>query len=437
MQVSVETTQGLERRLTITVPADSVDTEIKNRLRDLAKTQRIDGFRPGKVPVSVIRKRYGQAVRQEVSSELMQRNYFDALKGEKINPAGNPQILQTTNEEGKDLEFVATIEVYPEVVLKDLSELTIEKPVVAVEDADLDNMLETLRKQHATWKEVKRKSKKSDKVTMNFIGSIDGEEFEGGKADDFVLELGKGQMIPGFEDGIIGAKKGEEVTLEVTFPEDYHAEELKGKPAQFVVNVTKVEQEELPEVNDEFSTLFGVEEGGVEALKTEVRKNMERELAQAVKTKVKEQIIKGILAMHELDLPKSMIDQEVEGLRQQAMQRFAGQADPANMPELPAELFTEQAKDRVKVGLLLGEVIKANEMQVEDERVSTLVETMASAYENPAEVVQYYMSNNELLQQMRNVALEEQAVEMLVEKAATTEKPMQFDELMNPKTEQQ
>lgn len=437
MQVSVETTQGLERRLTITVPADKVDTEIKNRLRDLAKTQRIDGFRPGKVPVSVIRKRYGQAVRQEVSSELMQRNYVDALIGEKINPAGSPQIQQTTNEEGKDLEFIATFEVYPEVELKDLSELAVEKPVVAVEDADLDNMLETLRKQHATWKDVKRKSKKDDKMTMDFVGTIDGVEFEGGKAEAFVLELGKGNMIPGFEDGIIGAKKGEEVTIDVTFPEDYHAEDLKGKAAQFAVTVTNVEQQVLPEVDDEFATLFGVEEGGVDALKTEVRKNMERELGQAVKNKVKEQVIKGILAMHELELPKSMLDQEIEGLRQQAMQRFAGQGDPANMPELPADLFEEQAKDRVKVGLLLGEVIKTSDLKVEEDRVTALIENMASAYENPAEVVQYYLSNNELLQQMRNVAMEEQAIEMLVENANVTEKDTQFDELMNPKAEQQ
>jgi trigger factor len=436
MQVSVETTQGLERRLTITVPADKVDTEIKNRLRDLAKTQRIDGFRPGKVPVSVIRKRYGQAVRQEVSSELMQRNYIDALVGEKINPAGSPQIEQKTNEEGKDLQFTATIEVYPEVELKDLSELAIDKPQVGVEDEDLDNMLETLRKQHATWEDVKRKSKIADKITMDFVGTINGEAFEGGKAEAFELELGKGQMIPGFEDGIIGAKKGEELTIDVTFPEDYHAEDLKGKPAQFAITVINVEQQELPEIDDEFSKLFGVEEGGVEALKTEVRKNMERELGQAVKSKVKEQVIKGLLAMHELDLPRAMIDQEIEGLRQQAMQRFAGQGNAENMPELPAELFEEQAKDRVKIGLLLGEVIKFNEMKVDDERVTALIENMASAYENPAEVVQYYMSNNELLQQMRNVALEEQAIEMLVGKAAVTDKPTKFDELMNPKAPQ-
>lgn len=433
MQVSVETTQGLERRLTITVPAETVDTEIKNRLRHIAKTQRIDGFRPGKVPVSVINKRYGAAVRNEVAADIMQRNYVDALVGEKINPAGNPQIEQKTNQAGQDLEFVATFEVYPEVELQDLSTLAIDKPVVTVEDKDLDNMLETLRKQHVTWKSVKRKSKKTDKVIMDFVGTVDGEEFDGGKAEDFELELGQDKMIPGFEKGIIGAKAGEEVTVEVTFPEDYHAENLKGKPAAFVVNLKTVEQQVLPEVNDEFATLFGVEEGGVDALKTEVRKNMDRELGQAVKGKIKEQVIKGVIAMHELDLPRALVDQEIEGLRQQAMQRFGGQASPENMPELPANLFEEQAKDRVKVGLLLGEVIRSNELKVEDDRVTALIENMASAYENPEEVVQYYLSNNELLQQMRNVALEEQAVDFLVEKAAVTDTPATFDEIMNPK----
>lgn len=433
MQVSVETTQGLERRLTITVPADKVDTEINNRLTQLAKTQRIDGFRPGKVPVSVIRRRYGAAVRNEVAAELMQRNYVDALIGEKINPAGDPQIETKTNKKGEDLEFVATIEVYPEVELKDLSELSVEKPNVSVEDADLDNMLETLRKQHVEWKSVKRKSKKKDKVTIDFTGTVDGEEFDGGKAENFELELGQDRMIPGFEKGIIGAKAGEDVTLEVTFPEDYHAENLKGKPATFAVTVHKVEQPVLPEVDEEFAKLFGVEEGGVDALKDEVRKNMERELGQAVKGKVKEQVIKGLIEMHELDLPKALIGQEVNTLRQQALQRFGGQASPDNMPELPAELFEEQAKDRVKVALLLGEFIRNNEIQVEDDRVTDLIESMASAYENPEEVVAYYKSNEELLGQMRNVAMEEQAIEMLVEKAAVTEVDSTFDEIMNPK----
>lgn len=433
MQVSVETTEGLERRLTITVPAEKVDTEIQNRLRHIAKTQRIDGFRPGKVPVSVIRKRFGTAVRNEVAAEVMQRNYVDALIGEKINPAGSPTIEQKTNEAGKDLEFVATIEVYPEVALGELASLKVEKPSVTVGDKDLENMLETLRKQHVTWKEVKRKSKKTDKVTIDFNGTVDGEEFEGGKAEEFELELGSNRMIPGFEKGIIGAKTGEEVVVEVTFPEDYHAEDLKGKDAKFDVKVNKVEGQVLPAVDDEFATLFGVEDGGVDALKTEVRKNMERELGHAVKNKVKEQVVAGLLEMHTVDLPKSLVKQEIDNMRQQAMQRFGGQIDPENAPQLPDELFDGQAKDRVKTGLLLGEVIKSKELQVDDERVTALIETTASAYENPEEVVQYYKSNNELMQNMRNVALEEQAVDWLVEQADLAEVDASFDDIMNPK----
>jgi trigger factor len=433
MQVSVETTEGLERRLTITVPAEKVDTEIKNRLTRLAKTQRIDGFRPGKVPVSVIRQRYGAAVRNEVAAELMQRNYYDALVGEKINPAGDPQIEPKTNKKGEDLEFVATIEVYPEVELKDLSELKVEKPVVEVTDKDLDNMLETLQKQHQTWKQVKRKSRKTDKITIDFVGTGDGEEFGGGKAEDFELEMGQNRMIPGFEKGIIGAKAGEEVTVEVTFPEDYHSEELKGKDAVFQVTMHKVESPVLPEVDDEFAKLFGVEEGGVDALKAEVTKNMQRELGQAVKAKVKDQVIKGMLEMHELEVPKSLVTQEVDVLRQQAMQRFGGQIDPSNMPDLPAELFTEQAKDRVRIALLLGEFIRNNEVKVEDEQVFELIENMASAYESPEEVVAYYKSDEKLMGQMRNVAMEEQAIELLVEKSTATDVDATFDEIMNPK----
>lgn len=433
MQVSVETTEGLERRLTITVPAEKVDAEIKNRLTRLAKTQRIDGFRPGKVPVSVIRQRYGAAVRNEVAAELMQRNYYDALVGEKINPAGDPRIEPKTNKKGEDLEFVATIEVYPEVELKELSELKVEKPVVEVKDEDLDTMLETLQKQHQTWKAVKRKSRKTDKITIDFLGTVDGEEFDGGKAENFELEMGQNRMIPGFEKGIVGAKAGEEVTVEVTFPEDYHAENLKGKDAVFQVTMHKVESPVLPEVDDEFATLFGVEEGGVDALKAEVTKNMQRELGQAVKAKVKDQVIKGMLEMHELDVPSSLVSQEIDVLRQQAMQRFGGQVDPANMPDLPAELFTEQAKDRVKIALLLGEFIRNNEVTVEDEQVFELIENMASAYESPEEVVAYYKSDEKLMGQMRNVAMEEKAIEMLVEKSTATDVEATFDEIMNPK----
>ena len=434
MQVSVETTQGLERRITITVPAESIDTEVKKRLQQLSKTQRIDGFRPGKVPASIINKRYGMAVRQEVAGDLMQRKYVEAIIEQKINPAGAPTFAPKALEAGKDLEFSATFEVYPEVELKDLEKIAVEKPVVEVTDADLEKMLETLRKQHATWKETEEAAANDNRVTIDFVGRIDGEEFEGGKATNFPLELGQGRMIPGFEDGIVGKKAGEEVVVDVTFPEEYHAENLKGKPAQFTITVNKVEVQELPELTDEFATTFGVAEGGVDALKEEVKKNMTRELGQAVKAKVKDQVIKGLLETNEIDVPKALVEQEIDVLRRQAAQRFGGNAN--NMPELPAELFQDQAATRVKTGLLLGEVIRSNEVEVADEKVIELIETIASAYEDPTEVVEYYKANEQLMQQMRNVALEDAAIDALLAKSAVTEVEKAFDDIMNPQAAQ-
>ncbi|RDV29303.1 trigger factor [Alteromonas aestuariivivens] len=431
MQVSVETTQGLERRLTITVPAESIDSAVKSRLQQLAKTQRINGFRPGKVPVSVIAKRYGQAVRQEIAGDVMQRNFYQAIVQEKINPAGMPKFELTKDQDGEDLEFVAAFEVYPEVEVKGVDEIEIEKPVVEITDADLDSMMETLQKQHASWKEVKRKAKKDDRIVIDFVGKIDGEEFDGGKAEDFTLELGKGRMIPGFEKPLVGAKAGEEVKVEVTFPEDYHAEALKGKDAVFDVTVKKVEGQQLPEVDDEFAKLFGVDEGGVDALKTEVRKNMQRELDQTLKAKVKEDVIAKLLEKNEFDIPQALIDQEVNALREQAKQRFSQQGGGQNLPELPAELFADNAKRRVSIGLLLGEIIKVNELKADENKVNELIETSASAYEDPQEVIEYYKNNQELMQQMQNVALEEQAIEWVLEKAKTQEVSKGFDEVMN------
>ncbi|MCC5855951.1 MAG: trigger factor [Idiomarina sp.] len=431
MQVSVETTQGLERRITITIPADKIDNEVRNQIKQRARTVRMDGFRPGKVPVSMVEKRFGPAIRQDVVMEQMQRHYVEALVQEKINPAGAPRFEAKTDAPGKDVEFVAITEVYPEIELKDLDKVAVEKPVAEVTDADLEKMLETLRKQNAGWKEVKRGAKDGDRVTMDFVGRVDGEEFEGGKAEGFALEMGQGRMIPGFEDGVKGLKPGAEKTIEVTFPEDYHAENLKGKAAEFDISVQKVEAPELPELNDEFANQFGIAEAGVEGLKNEVRKNMERELTTAIKNKVKQQVIKGLLAANDdVPVPAALKEQEIQVLRQQAMQRFGGNAK--NMPELPAELFEEQANERVRVGLLLGEVIRGNELKVDDARVEALIENNASAYEDPQQVVAYYHQNEELMQQVRNVALEEQAIELILEKAKVSEKSVSFDDVMNP-----
>ncbi|MBA6231627.1 MULTISPECIES: trigger factor [unclassified Colwellia] len=432
MQVSVETTQGLERKLTISVPAESVDVEVKNRLRHISKTQRINGFRPGKVPATVIQKRYGQSVRQEVAGELMQRNFVDAIVAEKMNPAGRPSFVAKSNEDGKALEFEATFEIYPEVTLTGLDSINVERPDVEVTDADLDEMFITLQNQHKTWKENKRKTKTGDKLVLDFTGRVDGDIFEGGEAKGFELELGAGRMIPGFEKEITGMKAGDEKTIKVTFPDDYHAENLKGKEAEFDIVLHSTEGPVLPTVDEDFAKLFGVEAGGVEALRTEVSTNMTRELTQAVKAKVKEQVIEGLLEANEVEIPKALIAQEIDVLRKQAMQRFAGQMDPNNMPELPADMFEEQAKRRVKVGLLLGEVIKINQLKVDENKVNELIASAASAYEDPKEVIEYYATNKELNQQMQNVALEEQAVELLLESAKVNNKKASFKDIMNP-----
>ena len=433
MQVSVETTQGLERRLTISVPAEQIEKTVNEALKSEAKRARLPGFRPGKVPVSVINKRYGKAIRQDITGEVMQRNFVEAIVAEKLNPAGAPTFIPGESDTD-NFQFVATFEIYPEVELKGLDAIVVEQPTAEVTDTDVDAMIETLRKQHATFEAVEREAADGDKAMINFVGSVDGEDFEGGKAENFELQLGSGRMIPGFESGVEGHKAGEEFDIEVTFPEDYHAENLKGKVAKFVITLNEVQAANLPEVNDEFAKLFGVTEGGLEALKAEISKNMGRELEQALKASVKEQVLKGLLEQNEIDLPKSLIDGEVEVLRKQAMQRFGDQA--ANMPELPADLFTEQAERRVKVGLLLGEVIKTNELKAEDERVQALIASMASAYEDPSEVVEYYKANQEMMQNMRNVALEEQAVEALLKTAKVTEKSVNFEEFMNKATQQ-
>ncbi|KAB0464062.1 MULTISPECIES: trigger factor [Vibrio] len=428
MQVTVETLEGLERRLNITVPAANIEDAVTAELRNIAKNRRFDGFRKGKVPMKMVAKMYGKAVRQDVMGEVMQRHFIEAIVKEKINPAGAPTFAPVENSEGADLVFNATFEVYPEVELKGLENITVEKPAVEVKEADVEEMIETLRKQQATWTEVDTAADASSRATIDFVGSIDGEEFEGGKAENFPLEMGAGRMIPGFEDGIVGKTAGMEFEIDVNFPEDYHAENLKGKSAKFSIKLNKVEARELPELNEEFVSKFGAADG-VEGLKAEVRKNMERELKQAVKNRIKEQAIDGLVNENNIDVPSALIDQEIGVLRQQAAQRFGGNTEAAD--QLPRELFEEQAKRRVVVGLLLGEVIKTEELEADDEKVKAIIEEMATAYEDPTEVIAYYEQNEQMMNNMRNVALEEQAVDAIIAKAQVSDKEVSFSELMN------
>lgn len=428
MQVTVETLEGLERRLNITVPAANIEDAVTAELRNIAKNRRFDGFRKGKVPMKMVAKMYGKAVRQDVMGEVMQRHFIEAIVKEKINPAGAPTFAPVENNAGADLVFNATFEVYPEVELKGLENITVEKPAVEVKEADVEEMIETLRKQQATWTEVETAADAGSRATIDFVGSIDGEEFEGGKAENFPLEMGAGRMIPGFEDGIVGKTTGMEFEIEVNFPEDYHAENLKGKAAKFAIKINKVEARELPELNEEFVSKFGAADG-VEGLKAEVRKNMERELKQAVKNRIKEQAIDGLVNENNIDVPSALIDQEIGVLRQQAAQRFGGNTEAAD--QLPRELFEEQAKRRVVVGLLLGEVIKTEELKADDEKVKAIIQEMATAYEDPTEVIAYYEQNEQMMNNMRNVALEEQAIDAIIAKAQVSDKEVSFNELMN------
>jgi trigger factor len=429
MQVSVETTQGLGRRVTITVAADTIEQAVKKELVEVAKKVRIDGFRKGKVPMNIVAQRYGASVRQDVLGELMSRNFIDAIIKEKLNPAGSPTYVPGEYKLGEDFTYHVDFEVYPEVELKGLENIAVEKPVAEIADADIDDMLDTLRKQQATWKEKDGAVAAEDRITVDFNGSIDGEEFEGGKATDFVLAMGQGRMIPGFEDGIIGHKAGESFPINVTFPADYHAENLKGKEAKFDIVLKKVEERELPEFTPEFIARFGISDGTLDGLKAEVRKNMARELKGSIRNSIKTQALDGLVAANEIDVPAALIDSEINVLRQQAAQRFGGNQQQAM--ELPRELFEEQAKRRVMVGLLLGEVIRTNELKADEDRVKEMIAEMASAYEDPQEVIDFYGKNKELMDNVRNMVLEEQAVEFLLTKGKVTEKATSFKELMN------
>lgn len=436
MQISVETTSGLERKLTIGVPANKVDDVALERMKELAKSQRMNGFRPGKIPLNVIKKKFGKHVRQDVVSEVMQRSFYEAVVQEKLQPAGAPHIEPVTMEEGKDLEFTATFEIYPEIELGNFSDVKVDKLTAEVGDEDLTKMIDTLRDQQANWVEVKRKSKESDQVVIDFVGTIDGEEFSGGKADDFALELGKGQMIPGFEDQLIGTKAGDELEVKVTFPEDYHNKDVAAKEAVFATNVKVVNKKEALKMG-ELAERLGIEDANISTMKGDIRKNMERELKQVLTAKSKEQIMDALVDLHAFDVPKSMIDQEVQNLKQQATQQFGAQAQGGNLPDLPSELFEEKANRRVKLGLVVGEIIKQNKLTADKDQVRTKLEELASVYEQPEEVINYYLSDENRLNEVEQLVLEDNVIEYVEEKATITDVTKTFDEVMNPKKEEQ
>jgi len=431
MQVSVETTSSIERRMTIGVPAEQVESEVQKRLQETAKSVKINGFRPGKVPFNVVKKRYGAGVRQEVVGEIMRNAYVEALAKEEINPAGYPKFEAKSIEDGKDLEFVAVFEVNPEIELADMSGISVEREKAEIKKTDVNTMIDVLRRQHATPKSVKRKAKKKDILTVDFKGTVDGEEFEGGSAEDSKITLGSGQMIPGFEDGLIGSKPGEELTLDVTFPEDYQNTELAGKAAQFAVTVKANEEQVLPEMNQEFFSKYGIEDADEEKFTAEILKNMERELAQAVNNKVKQQIIDQLVKANEFEVPGTMIDQEIDRMREDAVRQFGGGAE-MKAENLPAELFKDQAGKRVRTGLVFSAIVKTNELKVDADQVNDKITQIASTYQDPEQVVEWYKGNQEQMAQVESVVLEDQVVELVLSKATVKDKKVSYEDAVKP-----
>lgn len=431
MQVVLESPSALERRFTITIPTGDVETEFEAKLAETAKSVRINGFRPGKVPASVVRQRYGQAIRQEIASDLMEKSLGRALSDHDVNPIGQPTIDDVSFEEGADFSFKATFEVFPELDPALIDGDEIEQTQCKIGTSDIKEMIATLREQRKSWKESARAAAKlGDRVTIDFEGFIDGEAFEGGKGDSHALVLGSGSMIPGFEDGIVGMKKGESKDIEVTFPEDYHAENLKGKPAVFKIDISKLERGELPTVDEEFIKAFGVESGDDKEFKVELKEQMERELSLTLKNTNKTNVFNVLLDKNaDAPVPTAAVQSEIQVLKQQAAERFGGgqKFDPNQLPD---ELFKEQAERRVRLGILLGATVKKLELLADTDRVRALIDEMAAAYDDPEQVVNFYYSNEDNLKQVEALAVEEQVAEVLLESAKVKTINMSYADVM-------
>ena len=434
MQVSVETTEGLERKLTIAIPGDRVDTAVNARLQEAAQTIRLNGFRQGKVPLRVVKNKFGKGVRQEVVGELMNQTYFEAIAQESLKPAGQPRIEPTSMDEGKDVEFVAVFEVYPEIELPDFAAIKAERLVAEVSDDDIDEMIETLRKQRQTWVPVERAAADGDMVNIDYVGKKEGEEFQGGKAAGQNLVLGSERMIPGFEDGVIGKSAGEDFTLQLKFPDDYHSEELAGAEVEFELTLNTVSEQNLPEVNEDFFKSFGVEEGGMEAFREEVSNNMQREMKNASRNKLKTTLMDALISDLEVAIPAALMSNEIHQLKHQTVQQMGGGQgfDPHSMPD---DLFREQAKRRVTLGLILGEVISQQSIQADADKVRDAVEEIAATYESPEEVVKWYYSNEEQLQGIESSVIEDQVFDYIIEQAQVSDKEVSYQDVIKPESQ--
>jgi len=433
MQVSIETLEGLERRMTVQIPSERVTEAVEKKLKDLSKTVRIDGFRPGKVPLKVVQQKFGGHVRQEVIGDVIESSYQEALIQEQVRPAGMPSIDSVSSEEKEDMSYTATFEVYPEVEQLELESIEVEKPLVEISDQDFEDMLQKLREQRKTWKETKAAAKQGDQVMVDFEGRIDGEIFEGGAGKDMPVEIGTGQMLPEFEAGLEGIKPGEEKVVEVNFPEDYHGKDVAGKTAEFSLKATRVSKPELPELDEEFAKGFGIQDGDLDKMRGDIRANMEKEKNDRLKMDLKNKVMTGLLENNSIIAPSALVAEEITSLRKQAMQRM-GQ-DPAALDEnsLPDQLFSEEATRRVQLGLLIAEVIRQEKIELDQALVDSNIEEMAVAYEQPDQVRDYYRQNRQARSGLESMVLEDQVVAHILDKAKVAEKEASFEDLMNGK----
>lgn len=434
MQVTIETTTDLERRMTVQLPASAINDKFDARVKETAKRVRIDGFRPGKVPASVVRQRFGPSIRAEVMEDVVKDAYMDALNKENIKPASFPR-FEDIKDEGEQIEFAALFEVFPDIELGDFTAIKVDQLNAQVSDENVEKMIESLRQQRATYSDVARAAQNDDQVVIDYKGLLKGEAFDGGTAEDQELLLGSGRMIPGFEEGIVGMEAEQSKTIDVTFPEDYQNKELAGQAVQFEITVKAVRAAELPELNESFVKELGARAQDVESFKAEVRSNMEREAKQAAAEKTKTAVIDQLISGSEFSVPAALLDDEIYRLQQEAVQQFGGASSGFDPAQLPKELFTERAERRVRTGLIFSQITSQHSLKVTDEAVEARLKEIASVYQDPESVIQFYQNNPEQLSQVRTLVLEESVVEHVLLQAQVSAHDADYYEVMKPSGE--
>jgi trigger factor len=430
MQQTVESLGALERRIDLTVPAEAIEKEVQTRLNKLARTVKLPGFRPGKVPLKMVAQTYGAQVHAEVMNDKVGEAFSSAVTANKLRVAGAPRLEPRAVEGSQDLAFSATFEVYPEIALGDLSAVEVQRAVCPVGDAEVDRTLEIMRKQRATYEDVERAATDGDVVTVDFKGTQDGTPFDGGTATDFPFALGQGRMLPEFEAAVAGMKPGESKTFPLTFPQDYTAKELAGKAVQFEVTLKKVQQPVLPPIDAQFAKSLGIADGNLEQMRTEIRANLGREVTSRLRARSKDSVMAGLLTVASFDVPKALVEGEKQRLAESARNDLVARGVSAQDAPLPLDLFQPQAERRVRLGLLLGEVVRANGLQPRPDQIRKLVEEMAQSYERPQEVINWYLSDRKRLGELESVALEDNVTNWVLERAKVVETTVAFDELM-------